>query len=483
MTFANFLLYALLLFNVTLRVFTNYFQVLPKIFNIADVFITAIFVVFFILAGGRILRFKNILHLLMGFNIVCLLGITLNLDYFYPLAALAQLVMYNEPIILFLVLVNLPFRMKTIRTFSALLFGLVIVELIIGILQVPLFITTGETEQIIGTFYGNAEQYGAFMLLGIFLFLARTTFSTQFRPIYFLMIILMFMIIILIDNKASWLGILVSVSFVVFQIIGKKKLLRYRLQFVVLLFALLGGGYWVAKSSKTFGKLVRVIEITIEGNITQIGKIQAYSDVFQSFENYPHMMLVGSGLGNFYSRSSYQFYDYDKYLKKVHINHRYLNKEEILDKKKIAFQNWRTNSLGGLIEKNKREPFYAQIYNEEKKILSIGSGQVDEPFSSYNALLGETGIFGLLLYLSIYGIIISFLLHRIPQYRSSTLVYPIAIVSLGMTINLLTVSIYGMWIDSGRMNTIIWAMTAIFFRYDYLNISIKINEKKIAFFT
>lgn len=405
------------------------------------------------------------LYLLSVFNVVCLLGTLLNLDYFYPPAALAQLVMYNEPIVLFLVLVNLPFTMKTIQKFSALLFGLVIVELIIGIMQVPLFIATGNTEQIIGTFYGNAEQYSTFILLGIFLFFARSIFSTNYRHLYYLMSITTLILIILIDNKASWLGIIVSLSVVVVNIMGTKKMLRYRLHLLILFLTLLSVGYWAAQSSKTISKLDRFIEIILDGNVTKVGKLQAYIDVIQSFRDNPHMMFVGSGLGNFYSRASYQFYNYSKYYDRVNINRRYLNKEEIEKGKKEKYQKKTSNSMGSMVEKNEQDPFYAQYYNAKKVLVGIGSGQVDNPFSSYNGLFGETGMLGLMIYLFIYSLLLKLSIYQIHCNRSDPQIFPLAIVGLGLTVYLLTVSVYGMWLDTGRLNTILWSINAIVFCY------------------
>ncbi len=468
MQFANYLLYTLLITNVTLRVFTNYFQVLPKFFNITDVFITAIFLGFFILTGQKIRYFKNVLYLLLGFNIVCIIGSLLNLDYFFLPAAIAQLIMYNEPIILFLVLVNLPFNLITIKRFNKILFTLIGLQIVLGVLQVPLFILTGDNEKITGTFPGNGEQYGIVMLIGIFLFLAMSIVKPQKKWRYYVAVIISIILIILVDNKASWLGIAVSLIYMTTRLLGSKRGMRYRLSILTIGTMLLGIAFGVAKESKTFYKIENTFKVISDGKLFEIGKISAYKDVFQAFNEHPQMALFGSGLGNFFSRASRQFYHYERYLDRTKIQRRFLNKEQILKEKAERLKRKQSNSMGGVIEFTHRDPFYANYYEGYKEFYFIGSGQVDSPFSTYNALLGETGFFGIFLYLLIYYLIIKSVNFKLKLFREDRIIYPMGIAALGGIIYLLTVSVYGMWIDSGRMNTILWAITALIFRYSII---------------
>lgn len=468
MSFVNFLLYILLIGNVILRVFTNYLQVLPKVFNIFDVFVTLAFAVFFILSGGRIKHFKNILYLLLVFNIVCLLGTLLNLEYFYYPAALAQLIMYNEPIVLFLVLVNLPFKLKTINTFTNIMYILIGLQIILGIVQVPLFITTGDSEQIIGTFPGNGEQYGTIMLLGIFLLLALTVVDPKYKFRNYSLAIISMVLIILVDNKASWIGIAASLLYMTSRLLGTARSIRYRLNIMGIGIALFCIAYGVAKESSTFAKINNTVDVLSKGKMFEIGKLSAYKDVLQAFSDHTHMVLFGSGLGSFYSRSSFQFYDYGQYLNSANIHRRYLNKEQIIAEKAAKLKRAKSNSMGGIITKSSRDPFYAQYYDGYKEFHFIGSGQVDNPFSSYNGLLGETGFLGIFLYLAIYWIAIKRINKTIKIYRHNKIIFPMGIAALGIIVYLLTVSVYGMWLDTGRLNTIVWMMTALLFRYDCL---------------
>ena len=111
--------------------------------------------------------------------------------------------MYNEPIILFLVLTNLPFTHNDINGFKKLLVFLLSFEVIIGILQVPLYLATGASEKIRGTFHHNAEQYGAFILMGVFYAIGKRHISTQGRALYNLMIIGILILILMIDKMRN----------------------------------------------------------------------------------------------------------------------------------------------------------------------------------------------------------------------------------------------------------------------------------------
>src|SRR2546430_64077 len=105
MSFHVRLLYALLVSNVLLRLFTNKLGILPKAFNIADVFIT-FWLVLLSLRYPRPTNDKSPSFSfggrLFAFNLVILAGAALNLKFFHPPAALSQIIMWNEPLLLFL---------------------------------------------------------------------------------------------------------------------------------------------------------------------------------------------------------------------------------------------------------------------------------------------------------------------------------------------------------------------------------------------
>ena len=114
-------LLALLVGNVTLRFFTNYLNVLPRVLNIADLLLVALLAVLFMLGGRDPRRVKSgfgkFTRRLLIFNVIAILGTLFNTRYIYPLSSVSQLLMWNEPIVLFLVLTNTQSSVADIEQF------------------------------------------------------------------------------------------------------------------------------------------------------------------------------------------------------------------------------------------------------------------------------------------------------------------------------------------------------------------------------
>lgn len=208
----------------------------------------------------------------------------------------------------------------------------------------------------------------------------------------------------------------------------------------------------VKKVSPSMGKLSGLAEAWNSGNLRNLGKVKAYEDILRAFEKEWHMAVIGSGPGNFYSRSGTQFYLLGASLSRN-------------DAKSIRTFSLRTsNSMGGVISLTTQAPFYEQFYID-REIFRIGSAQVDSPFSSYAALLGETGIIGTFLYLSIYvGLLRRLLVSVKESYSLLAQFYPLAIATVGLVIYIMTDSVYNSWLETGRMTTIAWAMAALLFK-------------------
>src|SRR5207249_10568549 len=107
------------------------------------------------------------------FNVIAIVGTLLNLHYIYPLAALSQLVLWNAPIVLFLILMRIPLAVSDVERYMGVLVKLIKLELIWGFVQISNYLQTGRSEEIKGTFYHNAEQYQAFVLIGVFYLIGR----------------------------------------------------------------------------------------------------------------------------------------------------------------------------------------------------------------------------------------------------------------------------------------------------------------------
>ena len=456
----RFLLYSLLIFNVTLKFFTNHLNVIPRIFNVVDVMIVLIFLFLFIAYRSKNsakFRFKNVLKYLLLFNAVMFFGTLLNLDYFYYKPAISQIIMFNEPIILFLILVNLRFSIRDIEMFRKLLLFLISFEVIIGVMQLPTYITTGQSESLMGTFQHNAEQYAAFIMLGIFYLIGKAQIYPQKKGYYFTIIIGILVMVLIIDNKASWLGVAASIFYLLDRISRQDSGATHRVKHIII-FAILCVICFsvVIRNSRSIHKFGGLREAWHTGNFLNIGKIKAYRDVFAAYHNHPHMLFIGSGPGTFYSRAGRRFYN---------ISESMYSEYSPLFHERETEQVYRTSdSMSGVIKRTLTNPFYKQFYDNDK-IYGLGSGTTDEPFSSYAGLLGETGIIGTFLYLAIYITILKKLSFYLNRYKEDQNIYPLIAACLGCLAYTMVLSLYRGWFEVGRMTTILWSMIAMVVTY------------------
>ena len=452
--------------NVISKLFTNHFNLLPRYFNIADIVIVLLFLFLFIiyrLKNHESMKVKNILVFIFLFNIILLIGMLLNYEYFYYKAAFSQVIMYNEPIILFIILVNLPFSINDIISFKKILVLLLIIEFIFGILQFPLYLRTGDTEAILGTFYHNAEQYAAFLMIGIFYLIGKMKIlNNKITNIFLIFSILI--LILFIDNKASWIGLGISIYYILYRI-GKLELSWiYSIKSIIFISIILLVGYSIVViSSSTLYKYDNIVEAWNSDNFYNIGKLKAYKDIFSAYQNHNHMLLVGSGPATFYSRASRQYY----YLSDdMFYNNPYASTGiNNFKKDEDSYKPRESNSMAGIIERTGHKPFFKEFYSNNK-IYLIYSGTVDEPYSSYAALLGESGILGTFLYLGIYIVVLKKLNLAIKKYQKDSFIFSLIVCSVGFLIYNMSISLYNNWLETGRMTTILWSMIAMVYKYD-----------------
>lgn len=447
------LLLSLFAGNVFLKLFTNKLNLLPRVLNIWDVIIIAVLLLLFISRMGEIrqFRYKNVLIAILGFNIILLTGASLNLDYIFPKAALAQVIMLNEPIILFLIIVNLPFKLPDLIYLIYFFYIVILVQFGIGVLQIPLYFTSGDTESIMGTFYHNPEQYSLFMLFGIFFVFGKYSTKTLPAKKAFPLIIIMLMLNIMVDNKASWPFIALAMYFTLDQMGASGRSITQRIQYIFVAALLTITGYYIIQTfSPTVNKYNRVTNsLDKESNFLQFRKINAYMDAILAFQKYPHMWFFGSGPGTFYSRSSYQFYDVYNRVGGTRNRGEYRT----------------SDSMAGVISRYEKEPFFYQ-FDKNREYTFIGSTQLDDPFSANVAIFGETGIIGSTIYFYIYLTILLTNLKLLRIYRRNKTIFPVLITACGITFYMFTASVYYPWLEMGRITTILWGIIAIGIKYD-----------------
>lgn len=456
------LICALLAGNVLLRTFTNGFALLPRALNLAEIPIVGLLFFLSLTQGGASARpswINSISNRLIGFSAVAIVGVLLNLSYFYPTAAASQFIMLMEGLVLFLALTRLPFTNGELRAFQRLLAALLVLEVFLGFCQLPSRLRLGDSEIVHGTFPGNAEQYAVFVTIGIFYLAGLARIRPERAVRYGVLVCVILALVVSIDNKASWLGLVVAMGLVFWK--TESPLLKRIRKFgpvVIVVFTAIAVALLATKVSNTLRMYSeRLGEAWSEGQILKLGKIKAYQDVLQSWRGNPHMALVGAGLGNFYSRSGRAFY------RTVEIQAQ-INKNLPDQSRYTAWKtgNYRaSDSMGGIIHSSARDPFYAQFCQASDPIFPIGSEQVDWPFSPYVGLLGEVGLLGALLYLSAYWMLFKYLGLEIWNVERYGAAYPMVVATYGLLIYMLVNSVYGPWLETGRFTTILWGMAAM----------------------
>jgi len=437
------LIYLLVITNVILRFFTNLFGVLPKFFNLSDVVITLLLTLL-VLGKRNSPTFSAYSRRLVVFCIVLFIGALLNFGSLYAPAAIAQTLMLAEPILLFVSLGKLPIGLPEFRKYNRILRTLVIIQFVLGVLEFPIFLYTGESEAIVGTFNGNAEQYTGFLLLGVCYYLGLIKVEPSKKMRYGAFVFAILVLIPFVDNKASWLGVIFTLYFLMTRL---GHVAGSRAKHLITFSALVIAGYIVAVSfSSSISKFAGLSSALDTGNFWNLGKMKAYEDVYEAFTTYPQMALVGSGPGTFYSRASGQYY--------LITDDFFSNPSDY----RRTFNARTSNSMGGVIQPTAAvEPFYKRFF-VKYKIFSVGSAQVDSPFSAYAGLLGETGLIGFAIYMSFYVGAFRRLKSYWERFHNDVEVFPLLTASLGFMIYTLTVSVYNPWLETGRMTTILWSM-------------------------
>lgn len=455
----HFLICLLLAANVLMRTFTNGWNIAPKIFNVIDLPLMGLICLVSITHardGFMVPWVGKTLRRTIGFVVVCFLGVLLNLSYFYPMAAASQLVMLVAPLILFLSIERLPLRQDHIDSYSNLLRKLIWIQIVVGVLQIPNRLATKNTEAIHGTFTGNAEHYAAFLVIAICYLAALCVLQPRIRGRYIAVILVVVVINLSLDNKASWVGLAIMSVAVLLQLGFRKGLLK-RILVMVPLSALLVSFimFAVGRTSNTLYKFEKLYEAVSTGEALNLGKVKALVDVSKSYVTYPHMAFVGAGLSNFYSRASRQFYYSATARARMFVDPSALASRP--EKQEVRS----SDALGNLMSPSAALPFYDQFYGDTSRIYAVGSHQVDSPYSPYAGLLGETGLIGALLYLSVYLIALKRLHGWIPQFLGDARILPLMVSAYGLLIYMLVNSIYGPFLETTRLTSILWTMLAL----------------------
>jgi hypothetical protein len=335
-----------------------------------------------------------------------------------------------------------------ISSLTRVVVALGVIELVVvALLDMPRFLSSGNPDDISGTFGENAYQLVFFLILfcafvaalAIFepgRWAARmapiliagslgTIFLAQYRALFFttaLSILVIGGLLFRSGGRGFALGTYVLATFVIV------------LAFVIVRFPATKYAPYLAD--------VRQSPLTIVWK-----RVQALSGVVGMYDHIPQTVLTGSGPGTFSSRAWQTFSNLDT-------------------------ARSRTDPVSQLVNRLTGGKHYhtdvSDQYSSPKDLASqaiLGSKAVTSPFSSYTSLLAEVGVLGCLLLIGIYvgATVRAFRLARFviaAGKRPNVLVAPLVASAIALSV-LLQMALLGNWLEVARITIPSWIVFAV----------------------
>lgn len=375
---------------LTARFFTETISVLPKGIDLIDLLVIPLILLLAVGAkqphGIDMNLHRRLLHLSVAYFFLCLLSAAVNFDrvHFGPFLLFVFGIL--EGPILYLGMNKL---ISDKRKFGNQVAKFINVMLIIQVLVVvfinyPLLITTGNPDKMSGTFGNNSYQFTALLII-IGGFLIGRQFANP-RSMWYAVGVQFFVILtfLLLQYRTAVPAFFLSYAVLVTVLYGgrfmKMLVIAIPIGFVVFI-----GFRQISRSSLDL-KYEDLITLSQDLSvIMEYGKFQSYSNTVMMFAENPAAILFGTGPGTYVSRANYTF------------------------TMELQVQG---KGVGPIITKIFGDQDYASdvytryivpLYSMESL---FGSVQINNPNSSFLAVMAETGLVGLFLMGSIYATVV-----------------------------------------------------------------------------
>jgi hypothetical protein len=448
---------------LTSRFFSETLGVLPKATDLLDVLVIPILALVAIgtprLANVDLTIHRRIFRLVIVFCLTWGLSYAVNFDrVFYPPALLFLFGMVEGPL-LFVVLNRIIRDKKAFGTkLSKFLWIMVLVEAAaVVFVNIPQFIIKGNPDYISGTFGLNAYQFSAFLIIMGGFFLGRLRISSK-SFIYGLAI--QFFIVgtfILLQWRTAVPSFLFSYVAIIFLLYGKKI---FRLVLIGGLVTV--GVFWMFSYLQSsdfdlkYDDLLDVMDNSTD--VTEMGKILAYTNTVELFSEEPTSLLVGTGPGTYVSRANYVF--------------------------SIEVDRDRGKGVADIIQSVFGEdPYMTDV--QRRYILPLydmqsmfGSMQANNPASSILAVIAETGLIGFITMVMIYATLIAKSIRYLRAALASEdkLLVPLSSALAVGAIYLVAISPLDNYLEVGRVTLPVWLL---FWTVSVLS-TIRRNEREAA---
>jgi transcriptional regulator with XRE-family HTH domain len=431
---------------VTIRFFTEVVHVLPRPAKLVDIPVLAILALVAAATPSARSRGESALRYLgpaMIFLLVAFVSIMANLDRVATGPTILFLYGFLSPVAVYVAVYQL-WPSGNALSMSRLLVGLAAVEfLVVGLIDLPLFLATHNPDKVSGTFGENAYQLVIFLLVvaaivaGIYTFEAKRL-AARLAPFFFVATLLTIFLAqyraILLTMAAT--ALLIAVLLGLLTLRGAIASVLIALTFVLSL-SYVSSLYPELKYASTLGTLANdpgSYLTTRLGVLGSVGKV---------YDDNPRFIVTGTGPGTYSSRAWYTFQAASRPKKGIGVN---------------------TSSDKGYQTDVATKYVTPRLQTATAKSVG-GSYAVGSPFSSYTSLLAEVGIIGFAAMVLVYG---GAFLHSIRMtiraLRHPAPGDPLPGLLLGCTAGffiLLQLAVLENWWEVTRLTFILWALLAV----------------------
>jgi transcriptional regulator with XRE-family HTH domain len=430
---------------VTIRFFTEVVHVLPRPAKLVDIPVLGILALVAAAAPGARSRAESALRYLgpaMIFLLVAFVSIMANLDRVAIGPTILFLYGFLSPVAVYVAVYQL-WPTGNALSMSRLLVGLAAVEfVVVGLIDLPLFLASHNPDKVSGTFGENAYQLVIFLLVvaavvaGIYTFESKRL-AARLAPFFFVATLLTIFLAqyraILLTMAAT--ALLIAVLLGLLTLRGAVASVLIALTFVLSL-SYVSSLYPELKYAPTVGTLSSDPGSYVSGRLGVLGNVgKVYTDN-------PRFILTGTGPGTYSSRAWYTFQPASRPKKGIGV--------------KTSSKGYQTDVATKYVT--------PKLQRDTAQSVG-GSYAVTTPFSSYTSLLAEVGIIGFAAMVLIYG---GAFLHSIRMtiraLRHPAPGDPLPGLLLGCTAGffiLLQLAVLENWWEVTRLTFILWALLAV----------------------
>jgi transcriptional regulator with XRE-family HTH domain len=371
---------------LTVRFFTESIAILPSAGNFIDVLLLPIIVLTAVVRPAARLGAQLSPYVLPAivFIGICAASVALNTSRVEPAPALLFLYGFLGPLAFFYASYRLwPSGQSLVMSQTIVALG-VLQFVVICIFDLPTFVESGNPDDIVGTFGGNAYQLVFFLLVFAALVAGISTFepnrlAARLAPVLFGAT---FLVIFLAQYRALLVSTALTILLIGF-VLGPARGRGFLIGAIVAT-AFIGALGYVATEYPAFKFAPTITAVRDDPASFLTARLEPGRDVIALYGDNPRFITTGSGPGTYSSRAWRTF-------------------AEVGDPSgsEGAAQPYAAALSGGRAYHSDVADRYV-VPRLERGAVVLGSHALTSPFSSYLALLAEVGVIGFVLMVGIY---------------------------------------------------------------------------------